>query len=282
MSQPVLYHVPPSFYSQIVRLALSEKAIAYESRYVIPGPPAFETYEPWYMRLNPGGTVPTLMHDGNVIDDSRDILEYLDEHFPATDLLNRSSERQGEIIDEWISKIYSVPFRELSYGSPRIKRLGAFINKKRVRNLRMRREETPELAMEYGAKIMDIEGFSRNARSPVCLKRTQTQIELMLFQLDDALKTQKHIAGGEYSMADLVWTVGIARMLMLGITPFTGRPHLKRWYAQMKSRPSFAEAMVMERLKPTAILRVLWSKLKTKFSRPPKHRHYRVESAVNN
>ena len=121
---------------------------------------------------NPGGTVPTLMHDGNVIDDSREILEYLDEHFPATDLLNRSSERQSEIIDEWISKIYSVPFRELSYGSPRIKRLGALINKKRVRNLRMRREETPELAMEYGAKIMDIEGFSRNARSPVCLKRT--------------------------------------------------------------------------------------------------------------
>ena len=91
----------------------------------------------------------------------------------------------------------------------------------------------------------------------------------MLFQLDDALKTQKHIAGGEYSMADLVWTVGIARMLMLGITPFTGRPHLKRWYVQMKSRPSFAEAMVMERLKPSAILRVLWSKLKAKFSRAP-------------
>ena len=47
MSKPVLYHVPPSFYSQIVRLALAEKGIAYDSQYVIPGPASYETYAPW-------------------------------------------------------------------------------------------------------------------------------------------------------------------------------------------------------------------------------------------
>ncbi len=274
MSKPILYHVPPSFYSQIVRLALAEKAIAHESRYVIPGPPALETYEPWYMRLNPGGTVPTLLHDGDVIADSREILRYLDDRFPGNSLWQKTSERETETVDDWISKLYSLSFRELSYGSPRIEKLGAFINKKRVRNLRRRQQQNPELAMVYGAKIMDIEGFSRNARSPICLRRTQTQIELMLFQLDDALKAGRHLAGEEYSMADLVWTVGVARMLMLGMEPFASRPRLKEWYARMKSRPSFTQAMVMERFKPSAILRVLWSKLKGKFSGgKPHHSH---------
>lgn len=266
MSKPILYHVPPSFYSQVVRLALAEKAIEYDGVYVIPGPSSYESYEPWYMRLNPGGTVPTLQHDGEPIADSRDILRYLEDRFPGPRLWPAASEHESDPINHWISKLYSISFRELSYGSPRLQKLGCWINQKRVRNLRKRQQQNPQLAMVYGAKIMDIEGFTRNARSRNCLRRTQTQIELTLFQLNDALKTQSHLAGDSYSMADLVWTVGIARMLMIGVKPFAGRSQLKEWYGRMKSRPSFAEAMVMERIKPTAILRVLWAKLKAKFS----------------
>ena len=40
-----------------------------------------------YLRLNPGGRVPTLVVEGRVIVQSMAILEWLEEHFPATPLL---------------------------------------------------------------------------------------------------------------------------------------------------------------------------------------------------
>ena len=61
-----LYHVPPSFYSQVARLVLTEKQIAYRAVAAVPGPPNFGTYRPWYMRLNPMGTVPTLVRGDEV------------------------------------------------------------------------------------------------------------------------------------------------------------------------------------------------------------------------
>ena len=37
---------------------------------------------PEYLKLNPNGVIPTLVHDGNVIIESSIILGYLDEAFP--------------------------------------------------------------------------------------------------------------------------------------------------------------------------------------------------------
>jgi glutathione S-transferase len=260
MSKPVLYHVPPSFYSQLVRLALAEKGIAYEGRYVIPGPPFFASYAPWYMRLNPGGTVPTLIHHGNVLAQSRDILGYIETRFPEPALWGNRHARIE--IDYLVSRLFSVPFRELSYGSPRIARLGAWINSKRVRNLRRRRAENPNLSPLYTAKINDIEGFSRKSQDPHHMQGTRLSVEFELDQLEDVLGGSRCLGGADYTMADLVWTVGVARLIMLGMTPLQNRPALCEWYARMKSRPSFAEAGVMERFQPSAILRVLWAKFR--------------------
>ena len=45
MPEVILYHVPPSFYSQIARLALAEKGVARKSIHIAAGPPTFESYE---------------------------------------------------------------------------------------------------------------------------------------------------------------------------------------------------------------------------------------------
>jgi glutathione S-transferase len=42
----------------------------------------FEHLEPWYLRINPNGLVPALVHDGEPVVESRVIAEYLDEVFP--------------------------------------------------------------------------------------------------------------------------------------------------------------------------------------------------------
>jgi glutathione S-transferase len=45
-----------------------------------------EQYDPRYLKLNPGGIVPTLVHDGKPIIESTLICEYLDDAFPEPPL----------------------------------------------------------------------------------------------------------------------------------------------------------------------------------------------------
>ncbi|XP_066299170.1 ganglioside-induced differentiation-associated protein 1-like [Branchiostoma lanceolatum] len=60
------------------RLALAVKGLSYRKRTVlIPG----ENFEPWYIRINPAGLVPVLVHDGKVICDCTRIVDYLDTVF---------------------------------------------------------------------------------------------------------------------------------------------------------------------------------------------------------
>ncbi len=264
MSKPLLYHIPPSFYSQIVRLSLAEKGIDYDSVYVIPGPPSFETYAPWYMRLNPGGTAPTLVDDGRVLSDSLEILTHLEARFPTAGVAESIADT-GEI-GRWVDRLYAVPVRELTYGSPALVKLGTFINGKRIKSLKQLQAKNPDLSEIYAAKIADIEMFSANANNDEHMQRIRATLDSVLNQLDYALTVRRFVAGEAYSMADLVWTVGVARFIMFGMDPFGNRPALAEWYGRMKARPSFDAALVMERFKFSAPVRVLWSKLKKRFS----------------
>ena len=68
-----------------VELALFEKGLEFESRTV----PLFRSaqFEPAYLKINPRGVVPTLVHDGRTIIESTVICEYLDETFPDRPLM---------------------------------------------------------------------------------------------------------------------------------------------------------------------------------------------------
>jgi glutathione S-transferase len=76
----VLYHSGLTTCSKQVRHCLREKGMAYESRYV--DLLRFEHLSPAYLKLNPNGVVPTLVHDGRAITNSACINEYVEDAFP--------------------------------------------------------------------------------------------------------------------------------------------------------------------------------------------------------
>ena len=98
-----LYFFHGSLCSQKVRLALEEKNVSYTGRLVNIGP-RMENYEPWYMRINPRGVVPTLDHDGHIVTDSARIVVFVDEHFDGPDL-------QRFFIDPNVELAPDAPFR---------------------------------------------------------------------------------------------------------------------------------------------------------------------------
>ena len=75
-----LYNFPQSTCSQKVRLTLWERQIEFTDRPV--DSTKREHLSDWYLKLNPNGVVPTLIHDGAVIIDSSVIMEYLEDVFP--------------------------------------------------------------------------------------------------------------------------------------------------------------------------------------------------------
>ena len=62
-----------------VRLAIAEKGLRCDEYDV--SLPLSEHNEPWFMRLNPTGEVPVLVHDDNVICDPTQIMDYLEQNF---------------------------------------------------------------------------------------------------------------------------------------------------------------------------------------------------------
>ncbi len=76
----VLYNAPQSTCSQRVRFVLHAKGLAFEEHKLnlLEG----DQLKPDYLRINPNGVVPSMIHDGAAVIDSAVIIEYLDEAFP--------------------------------------------------------------------------------------------------------------------------------------------------------------------------------------------------------
>jgi glutathione S-transferase len=71
-----LYHFWSSVCSVRCRMALEEKRVKWTSRYIDLF--KFDQMRPEYLKLNPDGVVPTLVHDGKPIRESTIINEYID------------------------------------------------------------------------------------------------------------------------------------------------------------------------------------------------------------
>ncbi len=110
MSELILYHADYSTCSQKVRMTLAEKNIPYKSV-----PMSFrkeEQLEPAYLKINPNGVVPTLVHDGEPIIDSSCIVEYLDEVFESTPLRPDSALERAKM-RAWLRYMEEVPTKAI-------------------------------------------------------------------------------------------------------------------------------------------------------------------------
>jgi len=77
-----LYHNDMSTCAQKVRATLAEKDLAWDGHEL--NLRTGEQHKPQFLKLNPRGVVPVLVHDGNVIIESNIIMEYVEDAFPDT------------------------------------------------------------------------------------------------------------------------------------------------------------------------------------------------------
>jgi len=254
MTEVILYHVPPSFYSQVARIAPAEKGVAWTSRIV-----TMNMYEPWYLRLNPAGTITTMVHDGHPVPDSLAIARYVDANFEGPPLIPTDGEARAGM-ERWIQTFRDISVRELSYGTGMAVKLSPIVNGYRLRLLKRHQRENPEMAEVYRAKQSDIEGFASNAADAAHVEKIRAQVRKAFDEMEALLGKQPWLTGGNYSLADAFWTVMVARLKMIKFDPLPGRSALAAWYARNKARPSFQSADIWEFFKPWKMLPILLEK----------------------
>ncbi len=76
-----LYHFEPAANSMKPLICLSEKGVDFVSRQLNLEGRRWEQYSDWFLKINPDGQVPVLVHDGKVVIESTVINEYIEDVF---------------------------------------------------------------------------------------------------------------------------------------------------------------------------------------------------------
>src|SRR6266436_3217653 len=98
----ILHHGWRSSASRRVRLCLEEKRLSYDGHVVDMA--RLEHHSPEYLKINPNGVIPTLIHDGRPLHESGTICEYLDETF-ADPPLRPDTPYERALMRNWIRHI---------------------------------------------------------------------------------------------------------------------------------------------------------------------------------
>ncbi len=112
MAEITLYHWEPNANSGKPMLALAEKGVAFESRYI--DMLKFDQHKPEYLAINPQGTIPAMTHGDLVLTESTAIMEYVDDAFEGPALMPADAQDRWRIrwwmkfMDQWLGPSFSM------------------------------------------------------------------------------------------------------------------------------------------------------------------------------
>jgi glutathione S-transferase len=240
-----LYHYEPSANSMKPMLCLKEKGIAFESRYV--DLHRFEQHSPEFVRINPNGQVPALIHNGAIITESTVINEYIDDVFPQVPLRPRDPVARAHMriwskfVDEYFCPALSM------HGWNRL--VPMIVARLKSGEFDQLLERIPLKEQRDKWKTAATHSFTTEQ-----LEDARRKMGVSVERMEKILQTGPWLAGAEYSLAD-VNTYSIAA----GVPRFFPElmnekisPRAMDWLHRMNERPAVKAALGMARMQPPA------------------------------
>ena len=224
-----LWHGDLSSCSQRVRITLAEKALQWESHPI--SIPDNEHATPEYQAIHPDGLVPAFVHDGVLMIESKDIIQYLETAFPPPPLTPEGADGQ-RLLQKWVDCADT--------GQSDLKLLShEFLFRPRKR---MTPEDVAAFAashrnealVEFIREWQSTEMFD-SARIAAAVDRTHGYF----MELDDALGLGgPWIMGAQFTLAEAAWMPNVHRMWLMD-WPLERYPNLNAWFERARRRPSF-------------------------------------------
>ncbi len=237
-----LHHYEPYANSMKCLVCLEEKGLAFQSRYV--DILRFEQHAAAFVRINPNGQVPVLIHDGRTIVESSVINEYLDDVFPETPLRPSDPAARAcmRVWSKWVDEILMQSVSMIGW-QVRFRPLAQSMSKAEFAE-RMKRVPLKEIREKW--EITAGPGFSEAQ-----LEESRRKIRWFVERMEQALSEGPWLAGRDYSLADINAYPMIEGVTRLYKEIWNGKdvPRSIEWLARMNARPAVKAAFGYSRFK---------------------------------
>jgi len=230
-----LYHGTTSVCAIKARITLFEKGLKFDGE--ILDLHRGDQHRPEYLKLNPNGVVPTLVHDGKVIIESTLIIEYLDEVFPTPSLMP-SDPYERALARLWMKKIDDYLHAACSTVTFAIAFRHALL-KKTPEELEARFKNIPDPAYRERQRLSVMQGVN----APHVAQAVKNY-DKYIGEMEAALSRSPYLVGEKYSLADVAATSYVNRAEMIAMDGLWGRrPHVADWLKRIRARPSYDQAI---------------------------------------
>lgn len=248
MTSFMLYHHPLSVCSMKVRLALEEKGLAWSGR-VIDIVYKQEQLEPWYLKLNSKGVIPTLeFRNGNtkVLTDSAHIIRSIASLSEGNALLPQG-DKDKQLMERLIDLADGIDLQILSYARhPSMEKSEKILNDRFTKSLLMA-EQHPELRSSYLTCAERSEKSKTFRVDEQHIEKIETSTLAAITFVENQLQDNGFLQGSTYTLADVIWTVVLSRLDLLGYSNWLDKnifPRLASYYLRMQQRKSYSLAQI--------------------------------------
>ena len=235
-----IYHWEPNANSGKPVMAAFEKGVEFESRYT--DLLSFDQHSPEYLKINPNGTIPAMVHDGVLVAESTAMMEYIDAAFAGPPL------RPSDPFERWRMRWWCRFFDQ--FVGPSISMfgwsffVGPSVRQRDPEELKARIERIPlkERRIAWSKAIY-------GTFSPEEMAESKRRIEFGVRHLEAALTERPWVAGQTFSLADIVGFNMFAGLpvMMPDVANDTQTPHLLEWLRKLNERPSARKSLELGR-----------------------------------
>ncbi|KAG4382746.1 hypothetical protein AAZX31_14G139300 [Glycine max] len=236
-----LYHHPLDLESQRVRLALEEEGVDYTSHHV--NPITAKNLDSTFFKMNRHGRVPVFQNGSHIIYNTIDIIQYIERIAVVSSGAESISASSREVI-EWMQKIQD--------WDPKIFTLSHIPEKYRlyvskfIRQVAIARmSESPELASDYHRKLKEAYETEEKLKEADVLRRSKDHLVRLLDEVERQLSETPHLAGQEFTMADVMLVPVLARLELLDLENeyIIGRPNIAEYWILVQQRLSYKKVI---------------------------------------
>ena len=230
-----LYHTGRSNCSGRVRLLIEEKRLPWVSHYIDLYTKKNVSTE--YFSINPKGVVPTLVHNGQVIVESNDILLCVEELYPDPSFMPNAGD-QREAVCAWLKRsgdIHIPGIKTFAYAS-----LNAALVEKTPEEVALYRKlQHDQELLEFHSKHDPGRSFSEKD-----VAAASALLRIALADMSANIGRTGYLVGRSYSLADISWAPTITTLQRAGY-PLEEFPRVLDWYGRISQRPAWQRAMTM-------------------------------------
>lgn len=227
------YHANNSNCSMRVRWLLDEKGIPWVSHEIDLGKKV--NLQDWYLRINPKGLVPAIVDDGVPVNESNDILFYIEEKFPEPPFIPDDPEQAASVKD-WVNlavQIHVKAIKTYTYATTGIK------TKSRSEMERYQEIQPDKELVEFHQK--SLEGFTKEE-----IETAMNMIREVFERMENRLKDHEYLVGETITLAEIAWVPQHVLFSRIGFD-FSPYPNIDAWAKRLGSRPAFKTA-ILDRL----------------------------------